>query len=560
MPRPERALDPDDPWAPMARQLRALREAAQVSYGELGRRVYYSGTAMSMTAATGGGTIPSWSKVEKFVTACGVTDAGELAAWRQRYDAAAAAARPAPTNPAPTEGAAAADELVDPAAAQTRAQFGAGLRALRNQAGLSYKQVADSSKGVLAKSTVGDLLVGRIWPTEATVKTFVSVCAQQIPVDVDAWLTAWQRITAANAQPRRTVTSTRALASRAPIRDDCDFLRELAARTPLAEFAETLDGRDRRTLTGAAYRLAMPIVFHQITRHLELRRGHVRCAVSSRLLDPECHDRFADDVDAVVEDLLRQARIRISNLDGWIVSRLNAALVDANRRRRGSVGAMQRPRLPQWLQKALHDDAWLTWLALSILDWVGVPVAAGNGLWPLEAWAQRHEKITSTYGTDTAAVERDIARVLTVMRCRPAWYERFVQEPLARKQQRLRPLYEEEEPQVALRQRREAQDDRLLELSNRAIEEIRIRMGRRRQAPETVVTEVITEIFAGGTGADELDRPPGEDGLDTHIANLLVDPDGVGRIVTAVLAVINDSSQPVLGPDVYAPEQHDVAA
>src|SRR5437763_10478212 len=93
MPRQERGLDRTDPWVDMAQRLRELRRASNLTYRQLERQAPYSSTALSMTAATGGATVPSWAKVEAFVKACGVTDPGDVAHWRHAYDEAAEAAR-----------------------------------------------------------------------------------------------------------------------------------------------------------------------------------------------------------------------------------------------------------------------------------------------------------------------------------------------------------------------------------------------------------------------------------------------------------------------------------
>jgi hypothetical protein len=74
-----------------------------------------------------------------------------------------------------------------------------------------------------------------------------------------------------------------------------------------------------------------------------------------RLAD-ERLDRFHDDVEAVVDDLLTHARHPVFDLEGWVAGRLNAATVNGHRRLRGERGALQRPRLPGWLGAALGQD------------------------------------------------------------------------------------------------------------------------------------------------------------------------------------------------------------
>src|SRR5947209_6449417 len=55
----------------------------------------------------------------------------------------------------------------------------------------------------------------------------------------------------------------------------------------------------------ALYGIIATLVYEWITRPIERRRGHHACAASVQQLEPECHDRYQDDVLAVREDVLR---------------------------------------------------------------------------------------------------------------------------------------------------------------------------------------------------------------------------------------------------------------
>ncbi|NUT98731.1 MAG: hypothetical protein HOY78_42690, partial [Saccharothrix sp.] len=88
-------------------------------------------------------------------------------------------------------------------------------------------------------------------------------------------------------------------------------VREMARRGELADYAATATGEQRRRLRAETYALVQPVVFHQLTRRLELNRGHRACAVGVSRLDDPCLDRFHDDMDAVLEDVFRNARVPV---------------------------------------------------------------------------------------------------------------------------------------------------------------------------------------------------------------------------------------------------------
>lgn len=338
--------------------------------------------------------------------------------------------------------------------------------------------------------------------------------------------------------------SANVLVGNVPSDGDTDRVRELARDGVLAKHAATLAGAEYARLSGGAYRIVWPVVFERLTRRLEHRRGHHRCALSVRHLEPDCLDRFHEDVEAVLDDLLRNAKVPILNLEGWITGRLNAATVNGYRRRRGERGALQRPRLPKWLSAALGPDPWLSALAVDLLVWVGLPVTAGTNVWPWSAWAERRCAVTGASTSSTAQVARDVDVVLAAIRRNRAWYEKFVERPLDRKPSPLAPQdgtdpdWAREHPLLTLAPRHETDDARLLELASLAVTaiETRLRLG---EEPRTAVVRVLRTVFGSGTGAAGIDAlpdsgPTGEE----RVISLLADEEALGRILSQVLDIV----------------------
>ena len=322
-------------------------------------------------------------------------------------------------------------------------------------------------------------------------------------------------------------------------------LHELARLGSLADAAAAAQGEERIELTGAAYAVVWPIVYNRLTRRFEQTRGHAACAAGVSNLADECLDRFHDDVESVVEDLLAHARQPIQHLEAWIAARLTAATVDGHRRLRGRRGALQRPRLPGWVAAGLGHDPWLTALATEILVWVGVSVTAGTEVWPLEAWAQERGQRTGDWaGSEPGVVAREVETVLAVMRRRPNWYESYVERPLGAKQAPVAtsPVGEatgEVAKPLALVEPAAQVDSELLRLAAEAVRAIDARIATGEQA-ERVVVDVIRAVF-GGSFTATLDRAPHAvaDPLG-GVSGALSNVGTVNRIVATVLSIINE--------------------
>jgi hypothetical protein len=321
------------------------------------------------------------------------------------------------------------------------------------------------------------------------------------------------------------------------------MLRELASAGELAE-AAAAGGSRGAVLVGAAYTVVWPVVFARLTRRFEQQRGHLSCAAGVGKLRDACLDRFHDDVEAVVDDLLIHARKPILHLEAWVATRLGAATVNAHRRRRATRGALQRPRLPGWLAAELGGVEWLGVLATNILTWVGVGTTAGGELWPLEVWAQQRAAVTGDWaGSDPAAVERDVVRVLAAMRRRPDWYDSFVERPLGSKEPpvaaAVTDAYGEPVTPLSLADPDQRVEEELHRLAHNAVRVIGERL-RGDEDAETVVAEVIRTVFGGAfTGA--LDRAPySECDPAGEVSGALVDRERLATITSTALAILRE--------------------
>ncbi|MEV4134941.1 hypothetical protein AB0J72_22540 [Dactylosporangium sp. NPDC049742] len=323
-----------------------------------------------------------------------------------------------------------------------------------------------------------------------------------------------------------------------------DEVRSLARLGTLAATVAGADEPERLRLTGGAYSVVYPVVYTGLTQGMERRRGHPACAVSVRHLTDDCLDRFHDDVEAVVHDVVRRATAPIDNLDAWICGLINSATVNGHRRRRGEIGALQRPRAPKWLVDGLGGDRWLVHLAVQMLNWVGNPVTAGTNVWPVDSWTMLRCRFTGDW--DAAAdVRHDIEAVLRVMRTKREWYERYVEGPLGHKHVPVPryapecPAGDQDTPALSLVDIGERDDLYMRELAHLAMTAMRTRL-RAGEDPATVVAEVIAVAFGDGA-VPALDGGPRlSDTAGDHVGRILRDQGRIRDIVAAVLAVVED--------------------
>ncbi|BCJ41042.1 hypothetical protein GCM10010168_46590 [Actinoplanes ianthinogenes] len=315
-------------------------------------------------------------------------------------------------------------------------------------------------------------------------------------------------------------------------------LRELAARGELG----TTSGAARRALYRAAWSVAHPIVFDAVTRRLEQRRGHARCARGLRLLDGPCLDGFHDDVEAVVDHLFATSR-PIHDLEAWLTARAPNATIDGHRRRRGDRGALQRPRMTRTLAAALPDDPWLHELALRLLVWVGLPVGAGAVLWPIEVWARDRAAFTGDReGSTPARVQAEVDVVLAAMRRRPDWYAAHVERPLGGKTAPVAgsPGDSPGDPRPLTADPGEIAETRIVETAAAAVQALAAGLASGRDVAGTV-ERVLRTLFLDGTGVEEIDRPPGAGAwAEARLSALLGDPVARDALIGRVVRLIGE--------------------
>lgn len=247
------------------------------------------------------------------------------------------------------------------------------------------------------------------------------------------------------------------------------LLDDLARRQALTEVFATADEDLTRELRSELLGLLFPLVYTCQTKRLERQRGHHRCAAGVHLMAADCHDRYVDDVLSVERYVLAFCNEPVQNLEGWIASRISKATIDGHRRRRGEMGAMQRPRIPHWLHVALGHDSWLILLALHILEWVGIPTTAGYEIWPLDAWSCEREQHPQGR-LRTSSIDDDVRLVLAITRReRPRWYQTYVERPLGHKPIPVSPVPPEEQVHF-LPQPSDPQDARLIEAATTLLE------------------------------------------------------------------------------------------
>ena len=331
-------------------------------------------------------------------------------------------------------------------------------------------------------------------------------------------------------------------------REAVEELREVAAAGRLASVDTEALGVVT-SLRRAAYELAWPLVWSAHTRPLESRKGHHTCARSVSALADGCLDGFHDDVEAVVRYLFAYGKQRIGNLEGWITSRITAATVDGNRRRRGAIGAQQRPRVPGWLATALHHDPWLVTLARLVIEWVGVRATAGRHLWPVDAWGEIRERLRPGDGhPHPTDVERDVDHVLDVMRtARPQWYATYIETPLGRKQAPVAARHPDDASvsPLVLTDGHEYDDAALSGLADAAVRALQAGLAAGGE-PRAVVRRVLSTLFLhpDRPGTEIADLPLVRPPLDEHVRAVLAGDvgnlDDLDDLVETVLSVVAD--------------------
>ncbi|GGR86846.1 hypothetical protein GCM10010252_26920 [Streptomyces aureoverticillatus] len=93
---------------------------------------------------------------------------------------------------------------LDPRGARDAAMFVALMRQLKEQSGLTYRQLEERAAGrgeALARSTLADVMRRDALPRPELLAAFVRACAEDH--EVDAWLTARDRIVAGEKPPPR---------------------------------------------------------------------------------------------------------------------------------------------------------------------------------------------------------------------------------------------------------------------------------------------------------------------------------------------------------------------
>jgi hypothetical protein len=320
--------------------------------------------------------------------------------------------------------------------------------------------------------------------------------------------------------------------------------RELLAAGELASRAAGAP-EQRPQLRAAVIAIVSPVVFQVLTKPLELKRGHRACASSVQRMEADCYDAYNDDVGDVADWILEHAVKPVGNLEAWIAPRVKPITVDAHRRWRGERGAQQRPRVPKWLIALLAEDAWKVHLAKVMLIWVGVSTNAGGEVWPIGDWAQRRAVAHGETVPSERETRRDVEAVLAAMQTRPAWFEKYIERPLGRKEI---PLYSVpridfqtgEDPLplelVPLDQRDEAA---LIATAAAAVEQIVERVAGGEPA-NAVVADVLFRVFTEDGLADGMAQVPGAAPSDAErVRHLIADRADLERIVGAVVAVLN---------------------
>ena len=196
---------------------------------------------------------------------------------------------------------------------------------------------------------------------------------------------------------------------------------------------------------------------------------------------------------------------------------------------------------------ACLDGGILAALAVEILRWVGVATTAGDGVWPLGAWAERRAAATGEAGCSELRVAADVERVLVAMSRRPEWFERYVERPLGKKQTSVAyaPVPGADfgsgvSADLRLVPSDAVVDARLVRTACEALEAILSRVRAGAELRDAVLAVVLT-VFDAGTGAEEMDGVPGGgDATGERVLRMMADPATVERVVGVVTELLRD--------------------
>jgi DNA-binding CsgD family transcriptional regulator/transcriptional regulator with XRE-family HTH domain len=171
--------------------LRELRRQSGLTYEQLGRKAHYA--TSTMQAAAAGMRLPTLRVTLAYVSACG----GSTAEWRQRWTDARRHLDRQPEDSRPPHGAAGPEHVSTPA------EFTAALRNRWLASELAYSNLERASGGQLRKSTLSDMMTGRVIPTADTLVAFLHACPSRSAGTADdprVWLDAADRARAAAGQ------------------------------------------------------------------------------------------------------------------------------------------------------------------------------------------------------------------------------------------------------------------------------------------------------------------------------------------------------------------------
>jgi transcriptional regulator with XRE-family HTH domain len=175
--------------AEFADALRALKQRSGLTYEDMAHKAAYSRSALAKVV--NGQRPTSWPLVRAYVTACG----GDEDEWQARWLALAPPTAPAQRVPV-------AHPFPDPETLDSVERYVAALDELRVRAGLSYRQLSESTrvKGArIAPTTLFGLLHGDRLPPESMLITYLRACGVVHGAAVGAWRIALDRLASAEA-------------------------------------------------------------------------------------------------------------------------------------------------------------------------------------------------------------------------------------------------------------------------------------------------------------------------------------------------------------------------